>query len=221
MLFGSRTIVSDDPSAPTVLTVCPRCHREADIVGKFYRPWFTIFLLPIIPLARRRPFSQCTNCKAQFPVAADQLQSRLDKNDQAQSQEAIALYNSLRASPANSITLNQLMILYASMKEYDQALGAAADFPRALHSSEQCMATLGRVYLARGDLPNAIRWFDAAVTRNPTLGEAHYHKAVAHLMQTPGDVDRAVTSARAARKAGYPNSEALLREAQSKGRVSE
>ena len=55
---------------------------------------------------------------------ADELRSRVSSNEQQQSQEAIGLYNSLRASPANSITLNQLMTMYASMKEFDQAIGA-------------------------------------------------------------------------------------------------
>ena len=188
------------------------------MVGKHYRQWFTLFFLPVFPISAARPFTQCTSCGAQFPVAPDQLQTRLAQNEQQQSQEAISLYNSLRASPANSITLNQLMMMYAGLKEYDQALGAAADFPQALHNSEQCMATLGRVYLARNDLDNAQRWFDAAITRNPQLGEAHYYKAVTHLMHVPPEADKAVVSARAARKAGYPNADALLKEAESKAR---
>ena len=121
------------------------------IVGKTYRPWFTLFFLPVFPIGGSRRFSQCTSCQAQFPVPVDELRRRLSGAQQQQSQQAIALYNSLRTSPANSITLNQLMLLYASMKEYGQAIGAGADFPQALHNSEQCMTTLGRVYLASSD----------------------------------------------------------------------
>jgi len=219
ILFGSRQIVSNDVSAAPTRTVCPRCGHEADIVGKTVRTWFTLFFLPVIPLGGARRFSQCSQCGAQFSVDPDQLRSRLEHNEQQQSQEAITLYNSLRASPANAITLNQLMMLYASLKEYAQALGAAADFPAALHSSEQCMTTLGRVYLAMNDVDNAIKWFDAALARNAQLGEAHFHKAIACLMQNPPQAQKAVAAARAAKNAGYPDADALLRDAQEKARV--
>jgi len=218
LLFGSKTVVTRDAGAAPVHTVCPRCSRETDIVGKHYRTWFTIFFLPVFPISRARPFSECSGCGAQFPVTPDQLQSRLTQNEQAQSQEAIGLYNSLRASPANSITLNQLMMMYASMKEYDQAIGAAADFPQALHNSEQCMTTLARVYLARNDIDNAMQWFEAAIARNPQLGEAQYYKAVAHLMRTPPEPQKAVACARAARNAGYANADELLKDTESKAR---
>ena len=218
ILFGSRAIISNDSSTAPTRAVCPRCHRDVDMVGKSARPWFTLFFLPVIPLGAAKRFSQCSHCGAQFAVAPDQLRSRLEENEQQQSQEAITLYNSLRASPANSITLNQLMMLYASLKEYAQAVGAAADFPQALHNSEQCMTTLGRVYMAMNDLDNAIKWFDAATTRNGQLGEAHFHKAIAYLMRKPPEADRAVASARAAKNAGYPEADALLRDAQSRAR---
>ena len=78
--------------------------------------------------------------------------------------------------------------------------------------------TLGRVYLARNDGEAALKWFDAAITRNPQLGEAQYYKALAHLTRTPAEPEKAVTHARAARSAGYPNADALLKEAESKAR---
>ena len=108
--------------------------------------------------------------------------------------------------------------MYAGMKEYQQAISAAAQFPQALHNSEQCMTTLGRVYLQQNQFPEAIQWFDAAIARNPLLGEAQYHKAVAHLLTAPPDPQKAVAAARAARNAGFPNADALLREAEAKAR---
>ncbi len=199
-------------------TVCPRCRREADIAAKSYRQWFTLFFIPIFPISGSTKFSECSNCHARFQVPAQELRARLEVGQQQQNQQAIGLYNSLRASPANSITLNELMQIYASMKEYDQAISAAGQFPQALNNSEQCMTTLGRVYLAQDRYTEALQWFDAAVSRNAQLGEAQYHKAVAHLLTTPPDIHGAVIAARAARNAGYPNADALLKEAESKAR---
>jgi tetratricopeptide (TPR) repeat protein len=218
LLFGTKPIISDDRDARPVNAICPRCNQRADIVGKTYRNWFTLFFIPVFPISRTQRFSQCMNCGAQFPVEARQLGTQVAAAEREQSQRAIGLYNSLRNSPANSITLNELMVLYATMNEYDQAISAARDFPQALESSEQCMTTLGRVLLARNRFPDAIQWFDAALARNPALGEAAYHKALAHMLMTPPEMDKAIAAARAARNAGYPNSDALLQEAESRAR---
>jgi tetratricopeptide (TPR) repeat protein len=217
ILFGSRTIVSDEAAEPLVAR-CPRCGREANLRARGYRHWFTLFFIPIFPISGRTRFTQCSACGAQFQLPPEELRARLTATDQQQTQQAIGLYNSLRASPANSVTLNQLMTMYAEMKEYDQAVSAAADFPQALQASEQCMATLGRVYLAQNKYPEAVRWFDAAVARNAQFGEALYYKAIAHLLTSPPEPEKAVVAARTARNAGYPNSDALLREAEGKVR---
>ena len=217
ILFGSRGIVSND-SAPPVQTRCPQCGQQANLEAKSFRNWFTLFFIPVFPISGRTPFCQCGSCGAQFQVPAEELRQRLAEADRQQNQQAITLYNSLRASPANSVTLNELMTAYASMNEFDQAISAAGEFPQALHASEQCMTTLGRLYLAKNQFAEALQWFDAAVARNPSLGEAQYYKGVTHMLTTPPDFGRAVAAARAARTAGFPNAEALLREAEEKAR---
>jgi tetratricopeptide (TPR) repeat protein len=219
ILFGTRSIQGSDP-VPAIRTVCPSCHQNADIVGRSYRQWFTLFFIPIFPISGSTRFSQCTACGAQFTIPADQLGRNVAQAQQEQSQRAIALYNSLRNSPANSITLNDLMSMYAGMGEFDQAISAAGQFPEALNSSEQCMTTLGRVYLAQDKHAEALRWFDAALARNEALGEAHFHKAIAHLTSTPPDYQKAIASARAARSNGFPNADALLKEAEAKARAT-
>ncbi|MGH7214962.1 MAG: zinc-ribbon domain-containing protein [Tepidisphaeraceae bacterium] len=223
ILFGTKTRVSKDAgglpgAAGTVRTRCPECHQEADIVGKRYQNWFTLFFIPVFPISGRTRFSECSNCNAQFPVPVDELGRRVSANEQQQHQQAIQLYNSLRASPANSITLNELMLMYGDMKEYDQAISAAAEFHQALHASEQCMATLGRIYLAKNDHPSALQWLDAAITRNSMIGEAHYYRALAHFTSPVPNLEQAMTSARSARNANYPQADELLREIEQKSR---
>lgn len=217
LLFGTRAIVSEG-SGPPIQTRCPACEREVGLLPKSYRTWFTLFFIPVFPVSGRQPFCECPSCKAQFPGLPDDLRRELATSQARQQQEAIALYNSLSTSPSNAVALNQLMSLYGSLNEFDQAVSAAAEFPQALNSSEQCMTTLGRVLLAQGRHDDAIRWFEAAVARNPLLGEAQYYKAVAHLLTTPPGADQAVAAARAARSVGYPDAEALLREAEEKRR---
>ena len=162
LLFGTKMIASDDPDGRAVSAVCPNCGQRAEIVPRRYRNWFTLFFLPLFPIGGSKPFSQCSHCSAQFPVEARQLGNQVAASEQQTSQRAIALYNSLHKSPANAVTLNELMGVYASMQEYDQAIAAAEQFPQALESSEQCMVTLGRLYLAKDDHAEAIRWFDRA-----------------------------------------------------------
>lgn len=220
ILFGSRSMVSDG-GAPPVFARCPNCQQQTNLVSKAARTWFTLFFIPVFPISGRTEFSQCSTCGAQFEAPAEELRRRLADADRQQQQQAITLYNSMRASPGNSITLNELMTLYASQGEFDQAISAAGEFQQALHASEQCMTTLGRVYLAKNEFDNATRWFDAAVARNPMLGEAQYHKALAHLLRTPPELEAAIAAARAARSAGYPNAEGLLREAEQRARQAQ
>jgi tetratricopeptide (TPR) repeat protein len=212
LFFGVRPIVTDDPGARSVSAVCPRCGQRAEFSGKIVRPWFTLFLLPLFPVGRSHAVSQCSNCGQQFPVETRALGLQVAKADQQQQQLAISLYNSLRHSPANAITLNELMTLYATIGEYDQAISAARDYPAALQSSEQCMVTLGRVHLAKAEPAVAVRYFDQALERNDTLADAHYYKAVAYATSNPPNDDKAIASARQARKAGHPSAEQLLNE---------
>jgi tetratricopeptide (TPR) repeat protein len=209
LLFGTRQIISNDPSAAPTNIVCPSCGQRAQMIGKTARPWFTIFFIPVFPIGGAKSFSQCSRCGAQFMADARQLEQHAAASDQHQMQRAITLYNSMRASPANSVTLHELMGQYAAIGEYDQAIAAARDFPQALQASEQCMVTLGRVHLAKNNHLEAVRCFDQAIARNPSLGEAHYFKAVAHLTSTPPDKDRAAASARLAKSHGYADADQL------------
>lgn len=212
ILFGSRTILSNESGEP-VRTVCPRCGQEADLLPRSYRNWFTLFFLPLFPISGKTRFTECGNCGGQFPVEANELRARLQVNDQEHSQQAIRLYNSLRASPANSVTLYELMQLYAAMKEFAQAESAARQFPDALNNSEQCMVMLGRIHLAQDRHADALRWFEAALARNDQLADGHYYKVVAHLTATPPNKEAAMIAARAALSAGHPNADELMREA--------
>ena len=207
-LFGTRTIATADPAArPSADAACPKCGQAGTLAGRRARPWFTFFFIPLFPIGGGRRFTHCSNCGASFAVDPEQFAAAAARSDARQVQRSITLYNSLRASPGNSVTLLELLGLYAAAGEYDQAISAAAQFPDAVDASEQCMVAVGRVHALRNDPAEAVRWFDAALARNPDLGEAHYQKATALL-----DVDppRAAAAARAARKAGHAGADELL-----------
>lgn len=211
-VFGSRNRVTNDGAA--VPAVCPKCRQQATLQNKAVRTWFTLFFIPVFPMGAKRQFCQCSNCNTQFRGRAEQLSQKVAASQQQDFQQAIQMYNSLRASPANSVTLNNLLEQYLQLQEYDQAISAANEFQQALHNSEQCMTTLGRVYLARKQPDEAIKWFDAAIGRNPMLGEASYCKALALMGQSPPDLAGAATAARSARSSGMQAADALLREIQ-------
>lgn len=195
---------------------CPRCGAAGSLRGIKVRSWFTIFFVPLFPLGRGQRFTQCGACQASFPMPPEEFIGAAARADAIQMQRAISMYNSLRSSPANSITLNELMQLYASMGEYSQAISAAADFSQALNSSEQCMSTLGRIYLSQNDYAGAIQWLDAALARNADLTEAQYFKALALLRGSPSEPQKAISFARAAKKGDYPGADELLKEAEEK-----
>ncbi len=218
--MGSKGVVSADPAAAgSADAKCPRCGNVGTLAGKRVRPWFTLFFVPVFPIGSGRRFTQCGHCGASFAATAKQLAGAADRSDAKQVQRGITLYNSLRSSPGNSVTLNELMNLYLGLGEPAEAVGAAAAFPAALDASEQCMVTLGRAHLASGDPAEAVRWFDVALARNPESGEAHFQRATAYLAAVPPDVDRAVAAARAARRLDHPGAADLLRQAEAAGQV--
>jgi tetratricopeptide (TPR) repeat protein len=140
----------------------------------------------------------------------------VEQVDDAARQRAIGMYNSLRASPGNSVTLNELMTLYAGLNDFGEAISAAKLFPAALDASEQCMTTLGRVHLAGSEYEQAVEWFDKAIERNPLHGDAQYFKAMALSTQPSPDLAGAQSAARAARTAGHSSAELLLRDIEQK-----
>ncbi len=214
-LFGSRSVVSADPAGAVPRDAkCPRCGRSGTLAGQRARPWFTAFFIPLFPIGGGRRFTRCKACGSSFAASPNQVARASSRSDADQVRRGITLYNSLRTSPGNSVTLQELMTLYLSIGEPEQAVGAAADFPDALNASEQCMTTLGRAYLAAGSATEAVGWLDSAVARNPDSGEARFQRATAYLSLTPPDAERAVADARAARNAGHPAAADLLRRAE-------
>ena len=215
LFFGTKPVTKDEPG-PRVTTRCPKCEQIAELIPRSYRQYFTLFFLPVFPIGPKMLFSQCANCSTTFRVPPQQIKSRVDQVDESQRQRGIAMYNSLRASPANAVTLNELMALYAGMNDFDEAISAANTFPAALDSSEQCMTTLGRVYLAMGRHDDAVSWFDKAIARNAFYGDAQYFKAVALSSRVPPELEAAQAAARAARGAGHPSADMLLRDIEQK-----
>ena len=216
ILFGSKNVKRTEGTASQA--ACPRCNQLGTIVGKTAQQWFTIFFIPIFPMGSRTHFTECTQCKAQFGLSINELTRRLAGAEQQSNQAAIQMYNSLRQSPANSITLNELMNYYAGMNEFDQAISAARDFPDALNSSEQCQCTLGRVYLAANQHAKALASLDAAIARNANYADAFYYKAITCMEMTPPDLTAAQSAARSARNNDHPRANDLLRAIEQKQR---
>jgi tetratricopeptide (TPR) repeat protein len=218
IIFGTRNRITNH--GPAVTGVCPKCAQQTTLQNRAARAWFTLYFIPIFPVGAKRQFCQCQNCGTQFRLSAQELAQRTTVSRQTQVQQSIQMYNSLRASPANSVTLNNLMMLYFQLKEFDSAVSAANEFQQALNASEQCMTTLGRVLMEQGKHAEAIAWFDAGLARNDMMGEAAYCKAVSLMHLNPPDLAGATSAARIARSAGMNGAENLLREIETRSRAT-
>ncbi|HEV8379360.1 MAG TPA: zinc-ribbon domain-containing protein [Tepidisphaeraceae bacterium] len=214
IFFGWRTITSQRPEAP-VNTVCPSCRQETSIVPMQGRDWFTLFFIPVFPISGAKPFVKCTACQTCFDVDIEQFRRKASMPDERAWQQCIALYNTLRESPKDSVLLNRLLEMYAAMREFEEALAAGRHFPDALNGSAQCLTTYGKVHLASGNAAEALKYFQMALQKNKALGEAHFYTAVAYLSSTPPNPDAAITSARLAATNGYPNTAEFIRQAES------
>ena len=211
---GWRTITSQRPESP-LTTVCPACRQESSIVPMQARVWFTLFFIPVFPISGAKPFVKCTTCQTCFDADIEQFRRNASMPDERAWQQCIALYNTLRESPKDSVLLNRLLEMYAAMREFDEALAAGRHFPDALHESAQCLTTYGKVNLAKGDAAEALKYFQMALNKNKALGEAHFYMAVAHLSSTLPNPDAAIACARLAASHGYANTAEFIRQAES------
>src|SRR3954466_6365494 len=102
VLFGWSNRISDDRTAAPLEAPCPNCRQPTTLVGKTSRQWFTLFFIPLIPISKARRFTQCSRCGTQFGVPIEEIASRMGQQSQGDFQQAIAIYNNLRASPNDS-----------------------------------------------------------------------------------------------------------------------
>jgi tetratricopeptide (TPR) repeat protein len=213
IFVGWRTLTRQRPEAP-VETVCPSCRQQSSIVPMQGRDWFTLFFIPILPLSAAKPFVKCTSCKTCFDMDIEQFRRKASIPDERAWQQSIALYNTLRESPKDSVLLNRLLEMYAGMREFEEALAAGRHFPDALNDSAQCLTTYGKVNLAAGKPAEAMKYLQVALEKNKAMGEAHFYMAVAQLSSVPPNPDAAIASARLAASNGYPNTPEFIRQAE-------
>ncbi len=211
ILFGTRNVIRGDGASP-VDVQCPACRQVSTMLGKSYRQWFTLFFIPVIPMGGKHRFTQCSRCGAQFRLPVEAMAAAGQQEPQRDYRQPIAVYNALRESPADSGLLLKLMEMYAEMDEYGEAIAAARHFPTALQNSQQCVTTLGRIYLANRQPAEALQCLDAALAKAPSLGEAHYLKALAYLNSDPPNTNAAMAAARLARNCGVADAAAVLQQ---------
>jgi tetratricopeptide (TPR) repeat protein len=214
IFFGWRTITRERPESP-VETICPACRQHASILPMQAREWFTLFFIPVFPISSAKPFVKCGSCQTCFDVDIEQFRRKAAMPDGRAMQQCIALYNTLREAPKDSVLLHRLLEMYASMQEFDEALAAGRHFPEALNDSAQCLTTYGKIHLAKGDAPEALRYLQLALEKNKALAEAHFYTAVAYLSSNPPNPDAAIASARTAATYGHPNTAEFIRQAES------
>ena len=214
IFFGWRSITRQRPEAP-VEAICPACRQHSSIIPMQSREWFTLFFIPVFPISGAKQFVKCSSCQSGFDMDIEQFRRKAAMPDGRAMQQCIALYNTLRESPRDSVLLNRLLEMYASMQEFDEALAAGRHFPQALSDSAQCLTTYGKIYLARGDAPESLKYFQMALEKNKALAEAHFFTAAAHLSSHPSNPDAAIASARLAASYGYPNTAEFIRQAES------
>ena len=214
IFFGWRKIVSKRREEP-VQTVCPACRQQSNLLAMQGRNWFTLFFIPVFPISGAKQFVKCAACQTCFDMDIQDFRRRASVPEQRGLQQCIALYNTLRESPKDSVLLNRLLEMYAALREFDEALAAGRHLPDALNDSAQCLTTYGKVYLASGHPVEALQYFQMALEKNKSLAEAHFYTAVALLSSLPPNPDAAIAAARVAAAHGQPKTAEFIKQAES------
>jgi tetratricopeptide (TPR) repeat protein len=214
IFFGWRRLTKPGVEPP-LETICPSCRQHVSIMSMQGRDWFTLFFIPVFPISGVKKFVKCSSCQSCFDIDIEEFRRRVSVPDQRGLQQCIALYNTLRQSPRDSVLLNRLLEMYAALREFDEALAAGRHFPEALNDSAQCLTTYGKIHLAKGEAAEALRYFQMALQKNQALAEAHFYSGVAHLSSLPPNPDAAIASARLASTHGHPDTAEFIRHAES------
>jgi len=185
ILFGSRNRIGPDGHG-SIQAPCPACHRMTRLDGMQVKNWFTLYFIPIFPTGSGTRFTQCAACKAQFRANIDEMRAMLGRAGAAQGQgqrppnlpqaasfpAAIALYNSLKETPADSAKLARLLKMYLDMGEPREVISAGRTYPMALEGSDACLSLMSQAFLMLGDRQSAARHAAAALALNPSNKEA-------------------------------------------------
>lgn len=68
IIFGTRSIVSDDQRSGAGPRQCPNYGQVALFKTRQSRTFIHIFWIPLIPIGKSQPVLECGNCKARFHV---------------------------------------------------------------------------------------------------------------------------------------------------------
>lgn len=167
IVWGSKNFIRTE-HLPPVETTCPSCRRAAKIYGKSHRRWFTLyFVIPVFPMSSAVRFTECSACRAQFRATLDEFRSAGARKPASGFQDAIALFNEMRETPADATKLYRLMQMYVDMNEPNEAISAANSYPAALQASSSCLSLLADIYSRQECRDDALRCITAALALNP------------------------------------------------------
>jgi len=194
IIWGSRNRLTADGTG-SIQAPCPNCRHMARLDGMKSQRWFTLYFIPIFPVGSAVRFTQCAGCKAQFRANLDEMRAALGASrvppmpgtrtvtvnatapapaaaQGGNFKAAIALFNSMRETPADSAKLAQLLRMYLNMNEPGEAASAGRSFPLAVEGSDVCCQLLAQAYMQLGDRSAAARHAAAAVALNPNNAQA-------------------------------------------------
>jgi cytochrome c-type biogenesis protein CcmH/NrfG len=172
LIYGWRTLTRRE-FGPPVQMRCPRCRRDAAVIGKVRRQWFTFMVfVPVFPLSQRTRFTQCTACGSEFDTDLDTMRRRGAVPDAGDWQYTIRLFNEMRETPEDGQRLAALLDAYVNMGECGEAIAAARHFPKALESNAEAMTALAAAHDGAGSDTDADRWLTAALERDSTCAPA-------------------------------------------------
>jgi hypothetical protein len=153
VVFGWRVICTRERKSQ-VRGRCPNCRVEdARLIGKMRRPWFTLFFIPVFPLASKSQshrISQCRECKDLFDMPIEQFARRAGAAARNTFADTILLYNQLRDRPGDGKTMLKLLKMYEAMGEASEAEIAARHFPNAVAADPACAKLLEKMRQASG-----------------------------------------------------------------------
>ena len=162
---------------------CPHCGRGVELTSYDTRLWFVVFLIPLIPLGRKRIVDYCPACTRHYAIDA----AKWEAAKQVEVSGAIEKYRA-HPTPEDAIALHQQLLNFHQLRQ-------AAEFRQAMRdkfaNNATVQAYLGAALERFGQYDEAKEHFAQALALCPDLPEARV--GVAHGYIRAGQLNEART----------------------------
>jgi hypothetical protein len=167
---GVGTRYGGKSNVETFFGVCESCRREVHLSNYETKLWFTVFVVPLIPLGKKQIFNYCPSCTRHGAMPLEQWQG-IKQNAVEEQRTA---WNQT-GDPAAAI---QLLETYAAFRQFDEGRDLAGTMASRFPNVTNVQLAIGQFYATVDQNEDSERCFRKAYELDSTSPHARHALAI-------------------------------------------